>query len=257
MNLASSSWKLCRCGVVTQAARVLSDAALAVLVAPVCAVCCEPLESPTQGAVCGRCWTAVETFRPPCCVACGDALLSWRAVTLEERTCPRCRRAPPLVTVAAGIGPYQGTLQAIVQAVKYDGRTSLAGPLADLMRASGSHILHGADAVVPVPLHRSRRRQRGFNQAAELARYLGPPVLHALSRSRRTPPQVDLPAARRHANVRGAFSVRAGTEIRGLTLVLVDDVSTTGATLDACARPLLDAGAAAVRGLTAAKTVSR
>jgi ComF family protein len=125
------------------------------------------------------------------------------------------------------------------------------------MREAGSDVLRGATAVVPVPLHRSRRRQRGFNQAMELARHLGVPVLDALMRSRLTSSQADLPAARRHANVRGAFVIRPGTNVRGLTLVLVDDVSTTGATLDACARPLLDAGAVEVRALTAAKTVGR
>ena len=257
MPLASSSWRLRSRVVVTQAGRALSDAALALLVAPVCVVCREPLERPTESAVCRPCWSAIELFTPPCCVQCGDALPSWRIVSLEEQRCARCRRTLPLVSVAAAIGPYRSGLQTIVQALKYGARTSLARPLAHRMQAAGSHVLRGANALVPVPLHRSRRRQRGFNQATDLARHLGLPVLHALTRSRRTPPQADLPAARRHGNVRGAFAIRSGTDVRGLTLVLVDDVSTTGATLDACARPLLDAGAADVRALTAAKTVGR
>jgi len=160
------------------------------------------------------------------------------------------------VSAAAAIGPYQGTLQAILQALKYDSRTSLARPLARRMRASARGILQSADAVVPVPLHRSRERTRGFNQARELARHLGVPVLDALVRSRATRSQADLPAARRHANVRGAFALHRRANVRGLTLVLVDDVSTTGATLNACARPLLEAGAAEVRAVTAAKTLA-
>jgi ComF family protein len=124
------------------------------------------------------------------------------------------------------------------------------------MRTAAPRVLAGADAVVAVPLHRSRERRRGFNQAREIARHLGLPVLDALVRQRPTPSQADLPASRRHANVRGAFALRGGVNVRGLTLVVVDDVSTTGATLAACARPLLDGGAREVRALTAAKTLA-
>lgn len=125
------------------------------------------------------------------------------------------------------------------------------------MREAGAEVLSGADLVVAVPLHRSRERARGFNQARELGRHLGLPVVEALVRTRRTPPQAELSAARRHANVRGAFEYRQGIDVKDRTIVLVDDVSTTGATLSACARPLLDAGAAEVRALTAARAQSR
>ena len=248
------------CVVVTRAAvaaRAAADAALAVLVAPVCVVCREPLGAPTRGPVCARCWLAIEPFTPPCCLTCGDALPSWRIVSQAESRCARCRRTPPPVAIAAAIGPYRGTLQAIIQALKYDARTSLARPVAERMRAAAAPVLARADAVIPVPLHRSRERRRGFNQARELAKHLSVPILEALVRSRSTPAQADLPAARRHANVRGAFAVRRGIDVQGLIVVLVDDVSTTGATLAACARPLLDAGAREVRAVTAAKTVSR
>jgi ComF family protein len=143
-----------------------------------------------------------------------------------------------------------------VHALKYDGRPSLAKPLAALMKMRGTDVLDGVDACVPVPLHSARHRSRGFNQAAELSRHLGLPVVPALRRTRRTPSQTDLPAAARHANVRGAFAMARRTNVRGMVLVLVDDVSTTGATLDACARVLLDAGAREVRALTAARVVS-
>jgi len=125
------------------------------------------------------------------------------------------------------------------------------------MRDHGAEVLAGASIVVPVPLHRSRQRARGFNQAAALARHLGVPVVPALRRLRATPSQTDLPAARRHANVRDAFGLRRGVDIDGLCVVLVDDVSTTGATLDACARVLVRAGAEDVRAITAARVVSR
>jgi len=161
------------------------------------------------------------------------------------------------VSLARAIGPYEGTLRAIVHALKYDGRPTIARHLAARMRASGADVLDGADLVVAVPLHRSRERARGFNQARELGRHLGLPIAEALVRTRRTASQADLPAARRHANVRGAFAWRPQGAVKGRTVVLVDDVSTTGATLNACARALLDAGAADVRALTAARAVAK
>jgi ComF family protein len=141
--------------------------------------------------------------------------------------------------------------------LKYQGRRSVARPLGALLAATGDAVLRGADAVVPVPLHVLRQYSRGFNQAAELAEGVGLPVLHALRRTRRTVTQTDLPEAQRHANVRDAFAVRRRVSVRGLVLVVIDDVSTTGATLDACARALLDAGAKEVRALTAARAAAR
>jgi ComF family protein len=124
------------------------------------------------------------------------------------------------------------------------------------MRAAGAEVLDTADVVVPVPLHLFRQYARGFNQASELARHLGLPVIEALRRTRSTVTQTDLPEGRRHDNVRGAFAVRRGVP-RNAVVVIVDDVSTTGATLDACAAALLDAGASEVRGLTAARAAAR
>jgi ComF family protein len=150
-------------------------------------------------------------------------------------------------------GAYRGALKSIIHALKYDGRRSLARPLAALMRERGAAVLCGADAVVPVPLHPSRRRQRGFNQADDLARHLGVPLVRALKRVRRTSAQASLAADERAANVRAAFAAtRHARALRGQVAVLIDDVSTTGATLDACASVLEAAGVAEVRRLTAA-----
>jgi ComF family protein len=149
-------------------------------------------------------------------------------------------------------------LRAIIHAFKYDGRRSLARPLAALMRARGALVLTGADIVVPVPLHPSRRRSRGFNQALDLAAHLQLPVIRALKRVRATRSQTTLPASQRHGNVRRAFApTRAATRIRGLIAVVVDDVSTTGATIEACARVLKACGCPEVRALTAARVVTR
>jgi ComF family protein len=133
------------------------------------------------------------------------------------------------------------------------------------MRERGVELVGGADWAVPVPLHPSRRRQRGFNQAEDLTRHLGIPVRHLLVRTRATCPQTGLPAAQRHRNVRGAFALarrpllrHQESTLRGSTVVLVDDVTTTGATLEACARVLKEgAGIREVRALTAARAVRR
>lgn len=202
--------------------------------APVCAACGVPLDQPTRGAVCGGCWNAIAPTAPLGC---------WSL--------------PPDITRATAIGPYEGTLKAIVHALKYDRRSTIARHLARRMRDAGADVLAGADAVVPVPLHRSRERARGFNQARELARHLDLPVVDALGRVRRTDSQADLPAVARQGNVRGAFARASGTSVAGLVVVLVDDVSTTGATLNACAAPLLAGGAVEVRALTAARAPLR
>jgi ComF family protein len=236
----------------------IADAIVAVVLSPACAACEEPLEHPTQGPVCAGCWRSILPLTPPLCDRCGDPLPTWRALSLPLSRCPRCRRTPRVVDRGRAIGAYDGALRAIIHALKYDQRRSLAKPLGTLMRQRGAEMIDGAACAVPVPLHGSRRRQRGFNQAADLARHLGLPVVHALRRVRATPTQTGLPSAQRHRNVREAFAAtRAAAALRGATLVLIDDVSTTGATLEACARALKQVGVGEVRALTAARVISR
>jgi ComF family protein len=219
--------------------------------------------------MCAACWQGVPILLGPLCKCCSEPVvvdgLEMLAQPLvaggSEPTpapllCPRCRQQRPLVSIAAAAGRYDGALRTAIHGLKYDQRRSLARPLARLMTACGAGVLSGADAVVPVPLHPSRRRQRGFNQAADLARRLGLPMIHALRRVRATAPQADLSADARLANVAAAYDVaRSPERWRDATLVLVDDVATTGATLDACAEVLLLAGAKEVRALTAARAV--
>jgi ComF family protein len=235
----------------------MADGALAVLLAPSCAACDTPLLEPTRGPVCRSCWDAIDTLQPPLCLQCGDPLPSWRVISVLEARCARCRRRRSRLTSCRAIGAYAGSLRDIVHALKYGQRRSIAIELGRRMRVACAEVLHDASVVVPVPLHRRRQWRRGFNQASELARHLGLPVLPALKRIRATPSQTDLPAARRHANVRNAFALRRRSDVRGLCVVLVDDVSTTGATLEACARVLADAGAREVRAVTAARVASR
>jgi ComF family protein len=196
---------------------------------------------------------------PPLCRACGDPLPSWRVISVATERCPRCRRRPPVVDAGCAAGEYEGALREIIHAFKYEGRRSLARPLGTMMRTAGAELLRDGDCVVPVPLHPWRRVRRGFNQAADLARQLDRPLVHALFRWRATPAQTGLTAAARRQNVRGAFAItplRSGeayAAIEDRIVVLVDDVRTTGATLSECARVLKAAGAREVRALTVAR----
>ena len=237
--------------------RRLADALVSVVLAPACAACNRPLEQPTQGPVCGACWQSIRPLTPPLCDRCGDPLPSWRVVSLPIALCPRCRRAARFVDRGRAIGAYDGALRGIIHAFKYEGRRSLAGPLGALMRLRGADVLDGAAWAVPVPLHISRRRHGGFNQAADLARHIGMPMVAALRRVRATQSQIGLPAVRRHRNVRDAFAAtRHAAALGGSIVVLIDDVSTTGATLEACARVLKENGVREVRALTAARVVT-
>jgi len=235
-----------------------ADALLSVLIPAPCAACGDLLDHPSRGPVCEGCWRSILPLTPPLCDVCGDPLCTWRTPVDGIARCVRCRRARRAVDRARAIGAYDGSLRAIVHALKYDGRRCLAWPLADLMQQRGGDILSGVEVAIPVPLHWSRRKQRGFNQSADLARHIGVPVVHALRRVRATAPQVELPAARRHKNVSGAFvATRAASSMRNSTVVLIDDVTTTGATLEACARALKENGIREVRALTAARVVGR
>lgn len=238
-------------GLVRQAFNGLLCAALA----PACAACARPLEAPLQSAVCDNCWTTIRLLRPPFCGVCGNPLASWREPASGYR-CESCVVRRPHIAAGRAIGEYEGSLRAIVHALKYQGRRSLAAPLAGLLRLHGSPVLAGADLIVPVPLHWRRQWLRGFNQAHELARGLGLPVDSVLGRRRSTRSQTGLSADARSANVAGAFALRRRRNVGSLIIVLVDDVSTTGATLEACARTLIENGAREVRTLTAARVVS-
>lgn len=236
------------------------DVLIRLLLGPECAACGTLLERPLSSPVCEACWRAVVAITPPCCVRCGDALASWRAV---NPLCARCQRQKAIISLARSGGHYDGSLRAIIHAFKYQRRRLLAEPLAALMRAAGRDVLDGADAVVPVPLHRWRALARGFNQADDLARLLGLPVWRVLRRRRLGRPQAGLAASQRHRNVRRAFELRRGLgarparrALRNRTVVLIDDVMTTGATLQACADVLQAAGVRSVRALTAARAVT-
>jgi len=173
--------------------------------------------------------------------------------------CATCRTTTPRYDYARSAAIYEAPLREALHALKFAGRRALAGPLGDLAAEQCvASLPDGIEALIPVPLARERERERGFNQATLLARRIGrrldvPTRPRWLARIRATRPQSDLSAAERRANVRGAFG--ASDRVAGRHVLLVDDILTTGATLDACARALQNAGAQRVGVLTVARVV--
>jgi ComF family protein len=183
---------------------------------------------------------------------CESCWSSIRILTLDERL----DTEHPIVWRTA-VAAYEARMKDIIHALKYDRRQSISPRLGALMRDAGAPLLRDADCVVPVPLHPLREYRRGFNQAEALAIHLGPPVARLLKRVVHTPSQIDLPRHQRLANVRDVFALAdpgSRLPVPGVA-VLIDDVATTGATLDSCARVLKCAGVREVRALTAARVV--
>jgi ComF family protein len=241
-------------------ARRAADALVAAILAPVCLSCTRVLDAPTRTPLCDACWRRLVRFTPPVCDACGLPL-----PRAEAAMCPSCRLAVQHRRLRA-VGPYDGVLRDVIHALKFEGRRSLAERLVPLVREAAGDLVHDADAAVPVPLHPWRQWRRGFNQAELIAAGLGLPVWRVLARSRATRAQSALDGAARRANVAGAFRPagwtararrRTAQRIRGRRLVLVDDVLTTGATAEACASTLIDAGAAEVRIVAVARVENR
>lgn len=194
--------------------------------------------------LCAGCYEALPLIEPPVCGRCG------MPTAFDTPVCEECKGRDLFFDSARAPMRYEGVGEEIVHALKYRGYMTVAPRLAAPLMAHVAGESGPYDAVVPVPLHRSRRVRRGFNQAAvlgrEVARALGAEPTEALSAVRATRDQVELSAAGRRENVRGAF--RAESPVRGRVL-LVDDVLTTGATLSECARVLKDAGTGDVRAL--------
>ena len=222
-----------------------------------CHLCKAPLEEPGERVVCAACLASLVPRRGPSCPRCGRFFEG----SGETHLCARCLGESPAFSLHRSCGAYGGTLKDVILLFKYRKYAPLSRPLArfaDACLAAEAQLWEGADELVPVPLHPSRRRDRGFNQARLLARDLaalrGLPVLAgALIKTRNAPAQAGLRAAERERNVRGAYAVKRPGEVRGRTLVLVDDVTTTGATIRECAKVLKTAGAKEVRAITLAQ----
>jgi ComF family protein len=227
-------------GMIERASRLVLD----LLFPPQCALCrrggtllcdaCVATLPAASGSRCERCWMPVQ----------GSAI------------CRHCIEQPPAFALLRAACVMDGPARRLAHELKYEGLTSLAEPMAALMAAHAG--ADAADIVVPVPLHARRERSRGYNQAAALARHLGaalelPFEARAARRVRDTAPLAKtMHREERRAIVAGAFAA-VGARVEGRQVLLVDDVVTTGATLDACASALMAAGAARVRCVTWAR----
>lgn len=237
--------------------RAILEGTLDLLYPPRCAAC----RSFGEGPLCGECLAGIEEGPAAGCARCGRSL---RERQDSDPYCLDCRpETDHRFRSVRAHGPFVGVLREAVLALKYGGRSSL-GPILGayaaraLQRAPLLLPSDGAPVVIPIPLHSSRLRERGFNQsgliAAPVAEMLGVPVsTQVLKRTRRTRPQASLPMHARHENVRGAFAVPQRSDVDGRVVVLVDDVVTTMHTVSEAARALDDAGALAIHVVAVAR----
>lgn len=242
--------------------QILRQALISVVFPAPCRLCGDLLDTASRIPLCQRC---VDSFRPlagPCCSRCGRPFVS--VVVLDRQTmplCHLCQRGLYDFDFARSYTAYTETVAGAVILLKYQQVTPLAGWFSSILRKTfdANNEACQADLIVPVPAHSQRLRERGYNQAEliakPLAHALGLPCRSYLLRTRPRPDKLRLTVRERWRTVRGAYTIRQGLRVDNLRVLLVDDVLTTGATLDACSRALRKAGAAKVVALTVARAI--
>ncbi|HEV2351511.1 MAG TPA: ComF family protein [Terriglobia bacterium] len=245
----------------------MADSLFAIVFPTSCSLCHREMIHASSVDICPACWDQIESWTGAACAQCGLPFPSERATDSVLALCPQCREGEFEFDRARSYGLYAGNLRAVILQLKFRRRERLGGRLGGFLQTPWNSLVKALvdlPILIPVPLHASRKRERGFNQSELLALGLsrklakdsaagGPRVeTHCLHRTRPTPPQTGLSIQARKENVRNVFAVDKPDRIQGRTVVLVDDVMTTGATLSAGARALKKAGALSVLGLTLA-----
>jgi ComF family protein len=235
-----------------------------------CRICGTPLVEISRLPVCQQCLDAMRPIAGGVCAICGERLFSSYAIAgaVGEPRCGLCRRIEPVFVRAAAYGSYESGLRELIHLLKFGGvrpaANVLGRMLAEAITTLEPDFPADSVALVPVPLHRTRLRQRGFNQAELISRAalkIRPTGnrLHlcagVLERKRETASQIGLTSHQRRENLRGAFGVAQSEAVKGREVLVVDDVYTTGATVSECARVLRRAGATKVWVATVARTL--
>jgi ComF family protein len=212
-----------------------------------------------DGALCASCWDTLRFLGPPACACCG---YPFEYEAPSQSLCASCTRQLPQYDRARAVFAYDDFSRSLILTFKHADRTHQAPSFGRWLARAGSELLGDADLIVPVPLHRWRLFHRRYNQSALLAQALGREsgkrvAVDLMTRRRRTPPQGRMSRAARIRNVRAAFAVREEwrERLRDARILLLDDVLTTGATVEECARVLKRGGAATVDVLTLARVI--
>jgi ComF family protein len=248
------------------AAGVLSENLFATLFPSDCRLCGEPLVNISRLPVCAECISRLQPIDGLLCSICGERIFSPCASESPALACGLCRRAAPPFARAVAYGSYERELRGLIDLLKYEGvlpaKKVLGRILAEAIVRFGEEF--GPEVLlVPVPLHASKKRQRGFNQteivAGEAIKLIRNRGLHfdstVLVRRRNTESQIGLTRHQRRENMRGAFSIVNRAAVQEREVLLVDDVFTTGTTISECSKVLLRAGATKVWVATIARTL--
>ena len=222
-----------------------------------CRLCSALLESPAERQVCNSCWESVKPSKASFCISCGRFFEG----DLDPHFCESCLREKPPYSRHRSCGRYLGKLKEIILLCKFHNLPILAEGLAKFALdslAQEDSLWWGLDSIVPVPLHPKRQKERGYNHAQIIAKYVASHkdvqlLDKHLVKVKNVPPQMSLAMGDRIISVKGAFAVKKAEEIRDKVVLLLDDVFTTGSTVRECSRLLVEAGAQEVRALTIAQ----
>jgi len=225
------------------------------LLPPIC-LACEKLVTKNQ-ALCVSCWNDINFISKPFCRQCG---IPFGFEVESETLCGQCHSKKPNYNYARSVFVYNDASKSIILRLKHADQLQHVPALSNWMIRSGKEFWNEADLIIPVPLHRWRFLKRRYNQAALLAEFIGKEtninvVIDGLFRKKATKSQGHLSKKQRIENVAGSFSINPKLDVKGLNIVLIDDVITTGATVDECARLLVKKGASMVNVLTIARVV--